>query len=401
MLLDDECRTNFPWRRLMQARRHTPRRTQRRGFTLIELLVVISIIATLMALLLPAIQNAREAARRTQCLNNQRNLATAMIGWATAHNNQLPAYGYWKADNADPTMATIQPQRSWVVELLPYMDQQGAYDRWGTAVGDTLATNDASADFAGGFSFAVLVCPDDETAVDTAGGLSYVVNAGYGADVGTGDTATAPAGGATPDAPGDGTDHGPEEEDILWDDVAGISAFDLTINKATTVFAPEHDVLEPAMSPTAIVTHRNESANLGRIYDGTSNTIMLTENIQAGVDIVNPGLNNSWASPEHRNATFIVPVLATMGSPSLDYNTGGFTAVGTPFINDTRVGVDGENPFPNSNHPGIVVATFCDGTVRTLNESIDQSVYLRLVTPGGTRQRSGFTVEAPLSDTDY
>ena len=102
----------------MQARRHTPRRTQRRGFTLIELLVVISIIATLMALLLPASKNAREAARRTQCLNNQRNIATAMIGWATAHNNQLPAYGYWAADTTDPMTAVVQPQRSWVVELL-------------------------------------------------------------------------------------------------------------------------------------------------------------------------------------------------------------------------------------------------------------------------------------------
>ncbi|MCP4513457.1 MAG: type II secretion system protein, partial [Fuerstiella sp.] len=72
----------------------------RRGFTLIELLVVISIIATLMSLILPAIQNAREAGRRTQCLNNIRNVTLAALNFATSNKSRLPALGYFPANPA-------------------------------------------------------------------------------------------------------------------------------------------------------------------------------------------------------------------------------------------------------------------------------------------------------------
>jgi prepilin-type N-terminal cleavage/methylation domain-containing protein len=74
----------------MLARRpRAQRASSRRGFTLIELLVVISIIATLAALILPAIQNARETARRTECLNHIRNLGVAATSFETGRG-RLP-----------------------------------------------------------------------------------------------------------------------------------------------------------------------------------------------------------------------------------------------------------------------------------------------------------------------
>ena len=94
-------------------KKNTSRRPQRRGFTLIELLVVISIIAILMALVLPAIQSAREAARSTQCKNNLKNFGTALYAFAeNDKSGRLCTGAYDLGRDGDPT------QYGWVADVI-------------------------------------------------------------------------------------------------------------------------------------------------------------------------------------------------------------------------------------------------------------------------------------------
>jgi prepilin-type N-terminal cleavage/methylation domain-containing protein/prepilin-type processing-associated H-X9-DG protein len=96
-----------------------PARDRRRGFTLIELLVVIAIIAVLLMLLFPAVQNAREAARRTQCQNNQRQLGIAMQGFETTHGFFAPA----RSSGAGAMWPPGNPKEHGMFALLlPYLD---------------------------------------------------------------------------------------------------------------------------------------------------------------------------------------------------------------------------------------------------------------------------------------
>src|SRR5262245_41437625 len=123
----------------------------RSGFTLIELLVVISIISVLMSLILPAVQAAREAARRTECLNNAKQISLAIINFSTAQGGGLPYLderGY-----------------NWPVCLLGYLDRASIADS--PAYYNNLVIN-------------VLTCPNDLNNRSMPFGLSYSLNGGFG-----------------------------------------------------------------------------------------------------------------------------------------------------------------------------------------------------------------------------
>lgn len=97
------------------------RPASRRGFTLVELLVVIAIIGVLVALLLPAVQAAREAARRTQCINHLKQLGLAC-------QNYHDTYHYLPNTRRDANY-------TWAVTIMPFIEQQGIYAKWNMDIG--------------------------------------------------------------------------------------------------------------------------------------------------------------------------------------------------------------------------------------------------------------------------
>jgi len=99
------------------------RHSQRRGFTLIELLVVIAIIAVLIGLLLPAVQSAREAARRAQCVNNLKQLGLAM-------HNYHDTLGAFPPGSLNYTGVFSSPRQTWMVHLYPFMESTNIYNNF-------------------------------------------------------------------------------------------------------------------------------------------------------------------------------------------------------------------------------------------------------------------------------
>jgi prepilin-type N-terminal cleavage/methylation domain-containing protein len=142
------------------------RSAYRRGFTLVELLVVISIIAILITLLFPAVQMAREAARRTQCSNKMRQIGLALHNFQTQNKRFPPACRVGR----DPLTGNVIDIMgwSWIVDILPGLEQEELWSTLDTRRGKPLVQNGSpdSHLLARGTSLKQLLCP-------SAGGKMY------------------------------------------------------------------------------------------------------------------------------------------------------------------------------------------------------------------------------------
>ncbi len=327
-------------------------RAGRRGFTLVELLVVITIIAMLVGLLIPAVLMARNTARTTQCLNNQRNLTQAVLQYNTSKMKFPPLFS---VQPLSLPSGTLPPQRvGWVPHILPYIEQTPLYNTFQMNAWSTVENANVE----------MLVCPARNPGVTSAAPLSYVVNAGMSDFVRSS---------ATPFA----IDY--QENGLFFDEYAP--------HVNANIMKP------PTMDLTYISSH-----------DGTKNTLLLSENLDATVDWIQTGQTMpGWPM----SPTVTTPIPATTpayvppqprGDSRTTYNaqqykyTPGYKSYSwwqgivwyvqqspTPAptwgtipnpsqfsqdVTSTPTDLDIGYAHPSSNHSGGFNAAFCDGSVR-------------------------------------
>ena len=364
-------------------RSNAPAEEGRCGFTLIALLVSISIIALLMSLILPTVNNAREAARRIECANRARNLALAAMNFATARN-RLPAAGYWGVE-PNPDKSNRGPHHNWVVDVLAYLDRKDLAERWDS---EQLTTYPSNAELAN-THVSVLVCPSD---ISTAGcgDLSFAVNGGIGDSYfynGVDDCVADPFyqpldlnGNGIVCASAESADGSPTDRVLFF--------------RLGSYFSENWKF---AGTPGYQGTIRDHTP--ATIIDGMSNTILLGENCRTGVDGSRPQTNWSSADGRQTRIFFSHQICEdnSCSNAAVDFQKSNF---GDHAINSGRIMPEGESPFLNSFHPGGADVAFADGRVQSLSESIDGRVYYNLFTPQGTRL-IGTPLDAGVTGDDY
>jgi prepilin-type N-terminal cleavage/methylation domain-containing protein/prepilin-type processing-associated H-X9-DG protein len=326
------------------------RRHDRGGFTIIELLVAIAIIAILMALLMPAVQSARAAARRAECASNLHNLGVAMHNFASDGSERLPMLGVPEGDPGE--------FRPWTVSLLPHTEASPIYDRLSNPT-----FNPANSEVP------VFKCPDDDSA-EIPNGLSYVANAGYAGRVSPAAISTWRKG-STPNTMIYSNWHltsssdGGRETGLFWVDGRPVRLNEVTIKDGTSnvLMLTENrfatnwsDPIWAMYPPNTIPDRTTLPAVSGVIFTVSDDGIRLGEE----PTIYDP----------------VTPTKLTIHQTKLEHYS----------INwgiRKKVTLDGLWPAPNSHHAGGVNALFADGHVDFLSETMDERVYAMMITWGG------------------
>jgi len=292
----------------------------RRGFTLIELLVVIAIIAVLISLLLPAVQSAREAARRAQCINNLKQLALASHNYISS-NNVLPQGIQWQYD---PNSQQYWSSGSFLVPLMQYTEQQPLFN----AVNFNINMWNAPNTTISGAGISTLWCPSDGIISNL-----YVYPAGAGAL----DNVTLPM---------------------------HYSSYGANAGEWFT----ESDPQSNANGLIFLSSH----VGIAEITDGTSNTLLMAERAHGKYTNGQNGTSNDqqswnwWTSGNYGDTMFCTmwPINPFNKIAQLTYNDG-VNGAGS-----MDGGANGWVAAASSFHPGGANFAFADGSVKFLKESI-------------------------------
>lgn len=310
--------------------------SDRSGFTLIELLVTIAIIAVLISLLLPAVQAARESARKSQCQNNLKQIGLALHNFESSHGS-FPASGYTRATRANPSGSYT----SWRASILPHLEQSAAYEEYQF---DEHWWSDHNLR-AGRHPMSVYQCP-------TVPSMSPIFSA----------VAKDP------------------RPDIVFPQPIHRSDYE-AIMGIRQVIAPD---IYPSKDSTRSVMFRNSETTFAHITDGSSNTIAVTE-CAARPDIYQRRSRVADHRNDQGNGWIDSESAFSVDGASTDGKQQGLGPQQTPVgLNATN-----ENEI-YSFHTGGAVCLFADGHVQFLSENIDLKTLAALLTKSG-----GEVVEVP------
>ena len=292
----------------------------RDGFTLVELLVVIAIIGILIAMLLPAVQSVREAARRTKCMNNARQIGLAVHNYESAHMAFPPSH-------INGT--------NWIVFLLPYLEQNAIYQLYD----DSLPWHHIQNQAAVREPIEILICPSNPNSeiqrLDDIGNGKFAAASDYSVITGV-----------------------------------ARSAFDA-------------GYVQPVRNPIGAV-RPNRPTKVGEITDGLSNTLFLTEDAGRPVHYNSRGRAPDNVSPGGGNLPVVNGRVRGAGwaDTSSSIPVHGFTPDGLSVPGPCAVNCTNNNEA-FSFHPGIIIGVLCDGSTHVVRENITLQQYAEFVTRDG------------------